>query len=58
MSGRLGTMFASIDPDPEWTLHFLGGTPGRTLVNVARDAHLLALGPESTPESAACWPAP
>jgi nucleotide-binding universal stress UspA family protein len=44
MAGRTRTMFASIDPDPEWSLHFLGGTPGRTLVNIARDARLLALG--------------
>ena len=44
MAGRTRTMFASIDPDPEWDLYFLGGRPGRTLVNVAREAHLLALG--------------
>ncbi len=44
MAGRTRTMFASVDPDPEWGLYFLGGTPGRTLVTVARDADLLALG--------------
>lgn len=44
MAARARTMFASIGPDPEWDLHFLGGPPGRTLVNVARNAQLLALG--------------
>ena len=44
MAGRARTIFTSIDPDPEWRLHFLGGRPGRTLVDVARDAQMLALG--------------
>jgi len=44
MADRARTTFASIDPDPEWDLYFLGGTPGRTLVNVARNAHMLVLG--------------
>ena len=44
MADRARTMFASIDPDPEWGMYFLGGAPGRTLVNVARDAQMLALG--------------
>lgn len=39
---------ASIDPGPVWGLHFLGGTRGRTLVNIARDARLLAPGAEHT----------
>ena len=43
MARRARTMFASIDPEPEWSLHVLGGTPGRTLVAVARNAQLLAL---------------
>ena len=44
MADRARTTFASIDPDPEWDLYLLGGTPGRTLVNVARNAHMLVLG--------------
>ena len=44
MSERLRQVFSSIDPEPGWSLHFVGGAPGRALVDVARDTQLLALG--------------
>jgi nucleotide-binding universal stress UspA family protein len=44
MEGRARTMFASIHPDSECEVYFLGGAPGHTLVNMARDAQMLALG--------------
>ena len=44
MAGQARTDFALINPDPGWALHILGGSPGRTLVSVARDAQLLVLG--------------
>jgi nucleotide-binding universal stress UspA family protein len=44
MAERVRTRFSSINPDPGWGLHFVGGTPGRALVDMARNARLLALG--------------
>lgn len=44
MAQRVRTMFSSIDPDVGWGLYFVGGTPGRALVGIARDARLLVLG--------------
>jgi nucleotide-binding universal stress UspA family protein len=44
MAERVRTGFSSINPDPGWSLYFVGGAPGRALVDIARNAGLLALG--------------
>jgi hypothetical protein len=55
MADRARTMFASIDPDPEWGMYFLGGAPGRTLSTSRVIRRCSPWVPENTPASAACW---
>ena len=41
---RSRATFEATHPEPGWGWHVVGGPPGRVLVEIARDARLLALG--------------
>lgn len=36
--------FAALQPEPDWRLDFVGGTPGKTLIKESRRSKLLVIG--------------
>lgn len=44
VAARTRSLFQDVAPEPGWALLFVGGPPGRALVDLAHDRHLLAVG--------------
>lgn len=44
IAARTRAVFDAVHPEAGWGLHVVGGPPGRVLVEIGRDTHLLALG--------------